>query len=163
MKGIIVYAFAWRKRGHSPCNERLATAALRIASSLQEPVTIVAQRTVASVLSELHSSCHVIEKRSGYEGSEEVTEQADVIFRRLGITEVIPVAQPVLQLIKYQGLLEATGYTTPSYWDLTRMIGWIGFDPQSVQPQTRSAGHLLYYTAKQILTGYRPPVEQSEP
>jgi hypothetical protein len=43
------------------------------------------------------------------------------------------------------------------------MIGWIGFDRVSVQPQTRSLLHLVYYTARQICTGYRPPEEQSEP
>lgn len=163
MKGMIVYSFAWRRVGQSPCNVRLAVAAHRIASQQHEPVTIVAQRTVYDILNGLRFPCLPIEKRSGYEGSEAVTEQADAIFRRLGIREVIPVAQPVFQLTKCLRLVRTAGYKTPDFWDLAHRIGWIGFDPQSVQPATRDPFSLLYYTARQILTGYRPPVEQSEP
>lgn len=163
MKGMIVYSFAWRTKGHSPCNVRLALAAQHIANSLDEPVRIFAQRTIARVLRERGVECQVVEKRPGYEGSEEVTCQAAELFRRLGITEVIPVAQPCLQLTKCIRLVRSAGFTTPSFGRLIQMIGWIGFDTQSVQPATRDPFRLVYYTARQILFGYRPPMEQSEP
>ena len=163
MKGIIVYSFAWRKVGHSRCNVRLAEAAKRIAQAQHEPVLIIAQRSTAKVLQELGIPCEIVQKRTGYEGSEEVTLQAADLFRRHNITAVIPVAQPFLQLTKCIQLVRRQGFTTPSLRTLLPMIGWIGFDQLSVQPATRGVYHLVFYTARQVLFGYRPPVEQSEP
>jgi len=122
---------------------------------------VVAQRTVALILEELGVRCHVVKKRSGYEGSEEVTRQAAEIFRDLEMEEVVPVAQPVLQLIKCAGLIRKAGFAIPSFWRLVWMIGWIGFDKRSVQPWTRDPFRLVWYTARQILFGYKPPSELS--
>lgn len=164
MKGMIVYSFAWRRKGHSPCNIRLAKAATRIAKAQSEPVLILAQRTTARILRELGIECHVVQKRPGvYEGSEEPTRQAVEIFREKGIKEVIPVAQPLLQLTKCIQLVRKEDFRTLSFWKLARMIGWIGFDWLSVQPATRDPFRLVFYTARQILFGYRPPPELSEP
>lgn len=161
--GMIVYAFAWRRNGDSPCNIKLARAAKRIAGRHDGPVVIHAQRTVARLLREMGVECEVTDKRPGYEGSEEPTDQAAESFQAKGITEVIPVANPFLHLWKCISLVRKKGFTTPPWWKLDFWIGWIGFDPLSEQPGTRGAIPLLYYTAKQVLTGYRPPVEQSEP
>ena len=161
--GMIVYSFAWRRNGDSPCNIKLAKAAKRIACNHDGPVVIHAQRTVAKLLREMGVECHETEKRSGYEGSEEPTRQATALFRIKGITEVIPVANPFLHLLKCFQLVRKEGFKTPSYWDLDGMIGWIGFDKLSEQPSTRGPLMLVYYTVRQILFDYRPPVEQSEP
>ncbi len=174
MIGIIAYSFAWRREGHSPCNQRLAltTARIAYASSLgMTPGTklfgpgieIVAQRTIADILAEECIPCHRVPKTPGYEGSEQVTEFADQVFRRAGVTYVIPIAQPIFQLTKCLHLIRSAGYTTPSFGRLAREIGWVGFDQQSVQPATRSLMHLAFYTLRQMLTGYRPPTAQSEP
>ncbi len=164
-KGMIVYSFAWRKKGHSPCNVRLGRAAKRIIKKQGKDVEIVvfAQRTTAAVLKELGVECHVTMKKPGYEGSEEPTRQATELFRARGITEVIPVANPFLHLFKCIQLVQKEGFKTLSFWELAEMIGWIGFDKKSEQPGTRGPLMLVYYTAQQILFGYRPPVEQSEP
>ena len=165
MKGMIVFAFAWRKGEDSPCNIRLALAAKRIAEGQDGKVVIHAQRSVAKILRDMGVECYATKRNDaiGYEGSEEPVRQAAELFRDTGITEVIPVANPVLHLIKCISLVMAEGFKTPSFLKLVRMIGWIGFDKKSVQPQTWSLFWLVYYTAKQILFGYRPPLEQSEP
>ncbi len=164
MKGIVVYGFAWRKNGDSPCNIVLAHAAKCIADAEGGQVLILAQRTTASILKSLGVDCYVVGKGTGYEGSEQVTRQAVNLFSAdESITEVIPVAQPVMQLVKCIALLRKEGFKTPSFLRLVKMIGWVGFDSQSVQPATRGPLRLAFYTLRQILFGYRPPVEQSEP
>lgn len=163
MKGMIVYSFAWRTEGHSPCNIRLAEAAKRIDAMDTEPIMIFAQRTTARALKELGISCHIVQKVPGYEGSEEVTRQAAELFRKHGIVEVIPVAQPVLQLTKCILLIRKEGFITQPFQHLAGQIGWIGFDACSVQPATRDPIRLVLYTVCQTLFGYRPPIEKSEP
>lgn len=163
MKGMIVYSFAWRTIGHSPCNVRLAEAVMRIVEAEQEEVLIFAQRTTAKILRRFNVECHVVQKQPGYEDSKEVTRQAAELFRQKGIKEVILVAQPFLQLVKCLQLVRKEGFTTWSFWKLVRAIGWIGFDRLSVQPQTRGPIRLVFYTVMQMVFGYKPPPEQSEP
>lgn len=159
---MIVYSFSFRKNGVSPCNTRLALSAKRISESLEEPVVIFAQRTTASLLRKIGVPCYEVHKRVGYEGSEEVTEQAAKVFKKLGITEVIPVAQPFYQLIKCISLVRKYGFKTFSFFKLARLIGWIGFDRDSVQPWCRDPFRLTFYTIRQIFFGYHPPAELSE-
>jgi hypothetical protein len=141
----------------------LARAAEKIAFLNKEPAIVVCQRTAAELLNELGDNLYVVKKKPGYEGSEEVTDQAAEIFHTQGITEVIPVAQPILHLWKCIRLVRKAGFKTPGFWKLAFQIGWIGFDKESVQPATTSLLGLLIYTVRQILFGYRPPIEQSEP
>ncbi|MEK7659466.1 MAG: hypothetical protein AAB338_02335 [Patescibacteria group bacterium] len=160
---MIVFAFALRRIGQSPCNIRLAQAAKRIIDEADDTIVVVVQRTTAIALRELGISVkHIIERRPGYEGSEEVVRQAARVFRQKGIKEVILVAQPFLQLTKCIQLVRKAGFRTPSFWKLCRMIGWIGFDRQSVQPWTRGPVRLVFYTFRQMFLGYRPPPELSE-
>ena len=159
---MIVYSFAWRKKGHSPCNIRLAEGAKRIIEAQDEPVLVFAQRTTALVLKELSVECQIVPKRSSYEGSEVLTRQPAEVFKENGITEVIPVAQPFLQLTKCIQLVHKEGFRTPSFFKLVSLIGWIGFDRESVQPWTRGLFRLVFYTARQILFSYKPPPELSE-
>lgn len=164
MKGIIVFSFAWRENSHSPCNVRLAKAAKRIIDGANGTVVVVAQRSTAATLRELGIPvAHVVEKRPGYESSEEVVRQAARIFWERGVKEeIIPVAQPFLQLTKCIQLVRKAGFRTPSFWKLCRMIGWIGFDRQSAQPWTRGPVRLVFYTFRQMFLGYHPPPELSE-
>lgn len=166
MKGMIVFSFALREREPNPCNIRLARAAERIIFKeefKEEDIVVVAQRTVSLALHErLVSIDHVVQKKPGYGGSEEVVRQAAEVFRRYGITEVIPVAQPFLLLTKCVQLVRKAGFRVPSFPKLCRMIGWIGFDWYSRQPWTRDPIRLVYYTMRQIVFGYRPPPELSE-
>ena len=159
---MIVYSFAWRRKEHSCCNIRLAKAAKRIAL-VSGSFRIVAQRTTAAVLQELGvKDVFVVKKRPGYEGSKDVTDQAAEVFRAEGITEVIPIAQPLLQLTKCIQLVRKAGFRTLSFWKLCRMIGWIGFDRKSVQPWTRDPVRLVFHAFRQIFFGYQPPPELSE-
>lgn len=160
---MIVYSFGWRRQGHCPCNVRLARAAKRIIETQKEPILVFAQRTTASILKEIGVECYVVQKQAGYEGSEEPTRQAAKIFEENGIEEVIPVAQPFLHLTKCIFLVQREGFRTMSFWKLVRMIGWIGFDRFSVQPAAKDPFRLIFYTIQQIIFGYRPPLEQSEP
>ena len=162
MRGMIVYSFAWRRNGHSPCNVRLAEATRRIIAESDGPFVIHAQRSVAIILEEMGIGCDSTRRIIGYEGSEEPNRQGAELFRQIGITEVIPVANPFIHLIKCMGLVRAEGFKTPSFWRLVRMIGWIGFDRESVQPATRDPFRFMFYAAKQVLFGYRSPAEESE-
>ena len=166
MKGMIVFSYALRDEEPNLCNVRLAKAVFRIVDELDEPIVLVSQRTVLLALRQLGApvaKIHVVEKRLGeYEGSEEVVKQATEVFLERRITEVIPVAQPFLQLTKCVQLVRKAGFRTPSFWKLCRMIGWIGFDPKSKQPGTRGPVRSVLYTIRQMLFGYRPPPELSE-
>ncbi len=159
---MIVYSFAWRKQGHSPCNVRLAEAAIRALKYYNEEMMIFAQRPTAAVLKERGVDCNAIKKTPGYEGSEQPTEQAAEAFRRAGIMEVIPIAHTPLQLWKCVGLVRIAGFKTPSFLKLMWLIGWIGFDWLSAQPWTRDPFRMVFYTIRQVFFGYRPPPEYSE-
>lgn len=126
-------------------------------------MVIYAQRTVAAVLAEKGIRCNIIPKTPGYEGSEQPTHFAAEGFRQKGITVVIPVAQPILQLTKVMGLVRKEGFKTPSFLQLCSMIGWIGLDRLSEQPWTRDPFRLVFYTLAQMFLGYRPPAKYSEP
>lgn len=163
-KGMIVYAYALRRVEPNPCNIRLARAAQRIITvdGSAEGFYVVAQRSVAKALGQLGIPCIEVSKSSGYEGSEQVTDFATQIFRSLGITEVVPVAQTFLQINKCIALVKKAGFKTWPTLQLMRAIGWIGFDPESIQPRTRGLIRQVLYTARQILFGYRYPPELSE-
>lgn len=163
MKGMIVFSFALRDKEPNPCNVRLAKAAKRILDKSGEPVMIVARRATALALQKIGvPAVHVIQKRPGYEGSEGMVQQAALVFWIKGVKEVIPVAQPFLQLTKCIQLVRRGGFKTPSFWELCRLIGWIGFDPESKQPWTRGPARLAFYAIRQIFLGYKPPPELSE-
>lgn len=160
---MIVYAFAWRREGYSPCNIRLAQAAKRIIAAEKNQVLVFAEGSIALILKELRVESLAFKQQGHYGGSEAVTQQAAEIFRDKNIRKVIPVANPILHLTKCMLLVHKEGYNTPSFLELTRHIGWIGFDPESEQPWTRDPFRLIFYTARQIFLGYKPPPEMSEP
>lgn len=160
---MIVYAYALRRVEPNPCNVRLAKAAKRIIAAGGEPFIVVAQRSVGLALAQLGIDAILMPKGVGYEGSEQVTDFADQVFREHGIKEVVPVAQTFLQINKCIALVKKAGFKTWPTFKLMRAIGWIGFDPESIQPGTRGLIRQVVYTFRQILLGYRYPPELSEP
>lgn len=152
--GLIAYSFALGKTEPNPCNVRLARAVERIVREEAvkgNEVIVVAQWEVALALSRKPSLVVYEHRQKGmYLDSEEVTAQAVSLFEAWKITEVIPVANPFLQLFKCRKLVRNVGLTP-----LRRRIGWIGFDKESLQWWTRGPVRLLTGTALHVSVGYR--------
>lgn len=150
--GLVAFSFALREHEPNPCNIRLAKAVMGIVAE-KPTVAIVAQWEVARQLERDHYSVALtVEPPSdgSYLDSEGVWEAAKVLFEQAGVTQVIPVAQPFLQMAKVKQMIRRDGYEVVS-----RRMGWIGFDSKSKQPWTRSPLRLLAYAIKQKLTGSR--------
>jgi hypothetical protein len=155
MQGIVVFSFALRQEDQepNPCNIRLARVVEHISSNANDGVAIVSQWEVSRQLrTDGYELCHSVELRDDgtYLDSEAVWNDAKAVFTKLGITEVIPVAQPFLQLRKVKQMIAADSFTV-----VDMSIGHIGFDKLSTQPWTRSRMRLLIYAIKQVLTGAR--------
>lgn len=149
--GIVAFSFALRDEGEepNPCNVRLAEAVERIAALEQSPV-IVAQWEVARKLTA--DGIRVIKAVESQEGvyldSEGVWTEARRVFRDAGVTSVIPVAQPFLQLQMVTRMIKRSGFKVTR-----RKIGWIGFDRKSTQPWTRGPIRTLLYAVRRGLFG----------
>ncbi|MBW4061735.1 hypothetical protein HJC99_04160 [Candidatus Saccharibacteria bacterium] len=155
MKGLVIFAFALRGEASepNPCNVRLGKAAERIIASEEDTLTIVSQWEVSRQLRAdgFNPSRSVELQTDGiYLDSEIVWAEARLLFDELGITEVIPVAQPFLQMLKAQHLIAADGFTVTR-----RRIGWVGFDRRSTQWWTRGPIRLTIYAIGQVLLGIR--------
>jgi hypothetical protein len=153
MIGLVVFSFALRHQEPSPCNIRLAKSVERIAAT--EQLTIAAQWEVARALRAdgFTVTISVEPPADGsYLGSEEVWEEAKALFDTLGITEVIPVANPFLHLWKVRKLIEDDGFTV-----INKRVGWIGFDssPQNIQWWCRGPLRLTLYAIRQKLSSAR--------
>ena len=157
MKGLVAFSFALGEQETNPCNVRLARATLRIWAREDERVIVVSQWEIAKEI----QSCgpgygipidHVVEKhREGrYLDSGEVMVQAAEVFRAYGVTEVIPVAQRGLHMMKCRKLVKAAGFTP-----VKRKIGRVGFYPEPLQWWTRGPIRLCIYAVLQQLTGRR--------
>lgn len=146
MKGLIAYSFALTRDEPNRCNRALAEEVRRIVAAEKDPVTVVAQWEIARALRE-GEYVHSVElpKDGSYLGSEAVTAEAARIFREKGVTHVIPVAQPFLQLPKVKTLVKKAGFRV-----LPRKVHRIGFEPKSLQWWTRGPILLLIYALMQI-------------
>jgi hypothetical protein len=85
-----------------------------------------------------------------YLDSDIVWGTARRVFEQHGISEVIPVAQPFLQMTKVRQLIKSDGFVV-----LDRPVGTVGFDRQSTQWWTRGPLRLLWYAILQQFTGRR--------
>lgn len=155
MQGIVVFSFALREESQepNPCNVRLAQETERISSTVIGDAVIVSQWEVSRKLrTDGYEPSYSVELRTDgtYLDSEGVWNDAKAVFTKMGITEVIPVAQPFLQMRKVRQMIAADGFTV-----VQMPIGRIGFDKLSTQPWTRSRMRLLFYAVKQVLTGAR--------
>jgi hypothetical protein len=153
-RGIVVFSFALSSEEPNRCNRRLARAAERIiAQELmltgKRPIVIAQWEVAAAMLfpPDLIVREHHIPGK--YLDSNEVMAQAAEFLRKLHVTEVIPVAQPFLQLGKCVSLTRKEGFRP-----LRRDIGWIGFYRKSIQWWTRNPILLVVGAVLQVLFGY---------
>lgn len=154
MKGIVVFSFGLREEASepNPCNVRLGKAAERIIAAEREAV-IVSQWEVSRYLCAIGCEPQLtvnLREDGAYLDSEGVWAEARHLFDELGITEVMPVAQPFLQMRKVRKMIAASGFTV-----VMRPIGWIGFDGQSSQWWTRGPASLILYAIRQMFLGAR--------
>jgi len=161
--GIVAFSFGMRDEPlePNPCNVRLGNAVIRILDRVLvergDNVCLVAQWEIARSLRQADLKFEpLIEVPLNVDGSyldsEGVWEKAVQEFRQREVTAVIPVCHRFLQMTKVKGLVKAN----PEFrliTDYEKLIGDIGFDPESNQPWTRSKSALLRYAVKQKLTG----------
>jgi len=161
-RAIIAFSFALRNgREPNPCNRRLARAVEEIVaqeSAKGIPVVVVSQWEIALDLDHKRNNVVYVVSKHRNEGqyldSEEVIAQAaDMVFRPMGISDVIVVAHPFLHLNKCQMQLIKAGFNIVDRFKTYFRIGWIGFDPESDQPWTRSAWASFWYSVKQLFRG----------
>jgi len=131
---------------------RLANEVQRLIKEAVGPVLVVVQWEINLALPLGTVGYSVIEHRTPdeYLDSEEVMAQATEVFRKNGITEVIVVAQPFLQLTKCRKLARNTGFTV-----IKKKIRRIGFYKDSSQWWTRGPIRLLTYAVLQVLFSRR--------
>lgn len=152
MIGIVAFSFALGKNEPNPCNIRLASAVELIVRESKEPVILVAQWEIARAIKSVPVD-YVVEKHrteGAYLDSEEVMAQAAEFFRKHGVKEVIPVANPFLHLAKCRSLVYKEGFVS-----INRRIGWVGFYRKSLQWWTRGPIRLIVYAILQKFTSRR--------
>lgn len=149
MIGLVAFSFALREEKYepNPCNRRLGEIVAAIAAS-EHNVAIVAQWEIARQLEHLDMPADAVvglREDGSYLDSQAVWNEAKVVFRRHGITQVVAVSQPFLQLKAIRDMMQRDGFTVIDYH-----IPWIGFDPSplNTQPWTKSAAALLMYAIK---------------
>lgn len=149
MKGLIAYSF-----GSERCetNRRLAGEVERLVFRERDRLVVVAQQEIDQALRVIAPDLIISEHREPgkYLDSREVTAQASEFFRFIGITEVIPVANPFLHRVYCEMLIWKEGFTP-----VRRRIGWVGFCKTSTQWWTRGPIQLLFYVVRMFF-GYRP-------
>lgn len=156
VKGIVAFSFALREESEepNPCNWRLAReVTLATERESRGPLVVVAQWEIDKALETTNVSPYRTVVRpipGGYLSSEDVWAQAREVFTSAGVTEVIPVAQPFLQLWKVERMIRKDGFRVQH-----RHIGRVGFDKQSKQWWTRGALRLLFYAVLQVIFGRR--------
>lgn len=153
MKGLVAFSFALGRKEPNPCNIRLTHAVSRIVGEEGEPVIVVPQWEIALTAPPSLTIPHVVRehRQAGeYLDSKEVMAQAAEVFRPLGITEVIPVANPFIHLLQCRILVRQFGFIP-----VKRKIGWIGFYHDSLQWWTRGPLETTFYSALVVVTGRR--------
>lgn len=159
MKGMIIYSFALSEKEPNPCNQKLAEEAKRIAekekrNSNGNEIKVAAQWETALGLKNLRIEPDKIicvhRKKGAYLDSEEVTAQAVEYFKKQKITEIIPIAQPFLQITKCRWLIKKAGFVP-----LKRKINWIGFYKNSLQWYTKGPIRSLIYALMQLFSVYK--------
>jgi hypothetical protein len=161
-KGIVAFSFALRSEAEepNPCNIKLAKEVERLvdeelAKNPAERPVIVAQWEVARQLEADGYDVDMpvnLNQDGTYLDSEGVWKKAVWLFNTLHIRQVIPVAQPFLQMTKIKRMIKADGFVVAD-----RKIKWIGFDndPRNTQPWTKGPIRLFVYAVRQTLFGSR--------
>ena len=123
--GLIAFSYGLEAVEPSICNRTLAANVVDIWDKEPENVLVVAQWEVALALPSSFDA-HVVRPRyDGYLSSRDVVEEAKNYFKTRGVTNVIPVAQPFLQLRAVCGHLAAAGLKVER-----RPLRRIGHNPQ---------------------------------
>ncbi len=140
MIGLVAFSFGLRTSDTepNPCNQRLGLAVQSILTAEPTEVIIVSQWEVAKQLEAIGiKTNHVVNLRDDgeYLDTRDVWNEAKVLFDKLGIREVVPVANPYLQLFYAKKMVKDDGFQV-----LSKPIGRIGFDnsPQNTQAWTRN-------------------------
>jgi len=150
VKGLIAWSFGLTNSEPNVCNQRLWARVVRILALEDESLCVVSQWEITLALKQagISPALSVEKHRQGVcLDSNEVMAQAAELFRQLGITQVIPVCQPFLQMRLCWNLVRRSGFQPVRRW-----IGWIGFCPESKQAWTRGPVRLLAYAIRRRLT-----------
>ena len=150
-RAVVAFSFGSRDELHepNPCNVRLARAAERIINDELGDLLLISQWEIAEQLESdgLHVD-HIIRYPSegGYLDSDEVWAQALPMLDKYGVSSVIPVVHPFLQMYKVRQLIRESGISVER-----RRIGWIGFDssPANTQWWTKGPVRLSAYAVMQ--------------
>lgn len=163
--GVLAFSFSQiqeelDKKRANPCNRNIAVMLSCLASRKDIHFSIVAQWEIMlnNFLEPKIEPILVVEKHreeGEYLNSEEIIAQAIPVFRALGITKIISIAQ-WLQNFKCRALLKRAGF---EIIPLRKFLSWktrkIGFCKNSLQWWTHGPIQLMVYTALQILFGRR--------
>jgi hypothetical protein len=153
MKGLVAFSFALRaiEDEPNPCNSRLAYSVMGIVATEKDDVLVVSQWEISRQLraNGHEPECSVdLQPDGSYLDSDIVWGTAKKVFEEHGINEVIPIAQPILQMRKVKRLIRSDGFVV-----VERPVGAVGFDAQSTQWWTRGPLRLLLYAILQQFTG----------
>jgi hypothetical protein len=151
--GIVAFSFGLEEHFEpSICNVRLAKEVERLYKENGEYCIIVAQWEVALELAKLSIPVHcTVESTSEvYLDSEAVMEAAKLVFTKFHVTDVIPVANPFVHLIKCKQLVKKAGFKL-----IRARVGYIGFNKDSDQAWTRDPFRLILYSIAQVLWGLK--------
>jgi hypothetical protein len=159
-RAVVAFSFGSRDELHepNPCNQRLARAAERIINDDMGDLLLISQWEIAE---QLESDGMRVDRvirypsQSGYLDSDEVWAQALTTLDKYGVSSVIPIVHPFLQMYKVRQLIRESGISVER-----RRIGWIGFDssPANTQWWTKGPVRLCAYALMQAFgRRTRPP------
>jgi hypothetical protein len=151
MLGLIAFSYGLEAHEPSICNRKIAELVARIIQNEHNMLQVVAQWEIALALEEMgYDNCHVVwPKPNSYLSSANIIDAASPIFRKAGVTQVTPVAQPFLHYPAVARQIKNAGF---EIYD--RGMPKIGHNPNSIQPWTRSGLALTRYALRQKLTGH---------
>jgi hypothetical protein len=152
--GLVAFSYGLEACEPSICNRKLAAVIDRIVKSSSEPIRVVAQWEIALALELMgYHNCFIVwPKPDSYLNSDDVVLEAIPILQKAGITDVIPVAQPLLHYPAAAKKLKDGGFKI-----IDPHMPKIGHNPNSLQPWTRSSHALVRYAIRQKLTGHQGP------
>jgi len=152
MKGMVIWSFALRENEPSPCNIRLAEAVKRILEAEPDDLVIISQWEVAKKLQEDGIEIYrIIEPFSdgSYLDSTDIWEVARRCFSKMGVEEIIGVANPFIHGYVVERMIKKDGFAYVSSHDY--LVGKVGFDRLSLQWWTRGPIRFLIYAVLKAL------------
>lgn len=152
--GIVVFSFALRadELEPNPCNARLGLMVRDTLDEHDQAMYVVAQWEVAIALERLGVKVHSIVERPAngtYLDSNLVWASAEKFFKSVGVSTVIPVAQPFLQLRRVKQLIASSS----DFRIKEILVHPIGFDnhKENLQWWTKGPTRLLLYSVLKLV------------